>query len=718
MPRNARLSVAILTISLGLVSFARGAIPAPPSYGNIERSIQALRRSGASHGATAPAGADEGIALVDDLRACCKAASEPQRFAALQRLDGKARALSASAVYADANLRYEIQCWLQPRLRLSAAMRRIDDLFAASPSGIASPSESNKARWIEFVDKGLGPAVREYDSAETVVQRQAALDRIDKSLETLKRHNQSYPWALSAELEAAVNELFNQPTIHVRADLATVRPFFQRNIVETGPVRRKQYVSQITAGPKTGFGLLTSDHGVAFYNSQRFTSVTPVWDFHDQLAAQAEGQRAAELYHFWCTTYDWAELAVTAVVSTRGVSLTPCYRHTIDADITSEPTCDKHAHVVRSLASLAGMDQQAINDRVYDGAIARFRERIPREAQEQGEEKTTEEAAKRSAELREQYFVGDESLALGARLLVSRLALGSRPEGVHASGLLQWRGAEQPQGADMPIPARFAAPQAGAIAVVNPGSILTNVAAGALQAGNGKTVDNVMIVTKDVPPGTPPSQALAVTRNVDFATYAATVEEMHKSGTRGTALRIFRPQRLPWFTTDARGYLVGLLHDFQLDVPAPALEARGVIGPPAKIYRIRMPSAEIAASYEFDTPSPRTLRARIKVQDFAPGPGATVLAIDADETKAPSLSRFSTGIVLGALGARLRTRAFELFPDQSPLGSFTVQSVSPLDPSGWALVKLVRVADDSNSNGAVGERQAQAGPERQRWRRR
>jgi hypothetical protein len=270
----------------------------------------------------------------------------------------------------------------------------------------------------------------------------------------------------------------------------------------------------------------------------------------------------------------------------------------------------------------------------------------------------------------------------------------------------------------MPIPARFAASRAGAIAVVNPGSILTNVVAGALQAGNGKTVDNVMIVTKDVPPGTPPSQALAVTRNVDFATYAATVEEMHKSGRRGTALRIFRPQRLPRFTTDARGYLVGLLHDFQLDVPAPALEARGVIGPPAKIYRIRMPSAEIAASYEFDTTSPRTLRARIKVQDFAPGPGATVLAIDADETKAPSLSRFSTGIVLGALGARLRTRPFEIFPDQSPLGSFTVQSVSPLDPSGWALVKLVRVADDSNSNGVVGEREARAVPERQRRRRR
>lgn len=91
------------------------------------------------------------------------------------------------------------------------------------------------------------------------------------------------------------------------------------------------------------------------------------------------------------------------------------------------------------------------------------------------------------------------------------------------------------------------------------------------------------------------------------------------------------------------------------------------------------------------------LRLRLKIEDFTPGSGAEVLAIGDDLTKAPSLSRFSTGIVIGALGARLRTRPFEIFPDQSPLRGFTVQSVTPLDASGWARVNLVRPADDAGA---------------------
>ena len=49
-------------------------------------------------------------------------------------------------------------------------------------------------------------------------------------------------------------------------------------------MQRKGYVSQVTAGPKTGFGLMTSDDGIAFYNKQQFTSVTPIWDFQNRIA--------------------------------------------------------------------------------------------------------------------------------------------------------------------------------------------------------------------------------------------------------------------------------------------------------------------------------------------------------------------------------------------------------------------------------------------------
>jgi len=685
-------------IALGCV--ALGA-PSPPSYLNVERSIEALRKAQAGARVNA-APAEGGNALLDsvleDLRSCCKAANLTKRREALERLEQRAGALGSVAGYPGAPVQRDLERWLQPRLRLSRAMRQLTDLIAAPASETDPNSAANRAHWLEFVDGNLGKAVREFDAAQTVAQRQAALDHVEAALATLRRNNQNHPWGPSFELYAAASDLVNQPNVHVRADLATIRPLFERNIITTGPIYRKQYVSQLTAGPKTGFGLLASDSGIAFFNSQRYTSVTPVWDFHDQLEADVQGQRVAQMYHFNCTTYDWAELTVSTVISTSGVSLTPCYHHTIDASITSEPVYDHHAHVLRTLASLAGLDQQAIIDRVYDESIKKFRERIPVEAQEQGEEMTSREAAKRTADLRERFLIGNDTVAMGQRIVFSRVAVGSRPEGIYADGLFHWRDAEHPRGADMPVPTQIARPETGASAVVHPASMLTNLAAGVLQYGDWRTVDNLMIIVKPVPPGAPPREALETTRNVDFTTYAQTVEDI-RTGRRpkGTALRIIRPARLPQFSTDQRGFLVATIHDLQIDVPAPSLEARGVIGPPAKIYRIKMPNVELAASYQFDLPSPGSLRLRLKVEDFTPGTGAEVLAIDTDETKAPSLSRFSTGIVIGALGARLRTRPFELFPDQSPLRGFTVHSVSPLDPSGWARVNLLSTPNDDTA---------------------
>jgi hypothetical protein len=690
------MSLAILTVILALPRVSIGAAKAPPTYVNVERSIEAVRQAGASALGVPPGAPDARIALFDamlqDLRSCSKAASLGERIQALERINQQIDALSQSGGPSDADLHRNLQRWLAPRLRLSRAMRALNDLVA----GTAAGSDANRARWLEFLEKDLGRAVLEYDAAESVVERLSALDRVHGALETLKQSNQSHGWGPAGELLAALNEFVDQPNVHIRADLATVRPLFERDIITTGPVPRKQYVAQLTAGPKTGFSLLTSDDGVAFFNSQRYTAATEVWDFHDQLAADERGQRVARMYHFECTTFDYAELSITTVLSTEGVALRPCYHHTIDARITSEPICDHHAHVVRTLASAAGLDQQAIIDRVYEQSIQRFKERIPVEAQEQGEEMTAREAAKRTANLREQYLVGNDSVALGRRILFSKVALGSRPEAVLANGIFQWRDAERPRGADTPVPTQLPKAETGACAVVHPGSMLTNLAAGFLQTGDWQSVENVMIIVKPVPPGAPPRDALDVTRNVDFPTYAKVVEDI-RTGRRekGTALRIMRPSRPPEFNTDSRGFLIGFFHDFQLDVPAPSLEARGVIGPPAKIYRIKMRNLELAASYQFDVPSPKALRMRLKIEDFLPATGAEVLAIGDDDTKAPSLSRFSTGVVIGALGARLLKRPpFEIFPDQSPLRGFTVQSVTPLDPSGWARVNFARVPQD------------------------
>jgi hypothetical protein len=697
MPRDARLSLAILTVFVASARIALAAASAPPTYISVERSIEAARQAAAGASRAIPGSSSERTARLDsllqDLRASCKAASLTERLQALERVEQDALAWGAleGAGWAGSELERDLKRWLASRLRVGRAMRAITDLVATTGSATDQGDQANRTHWLDFVDKTLGQAIREYDAAETVAARQAALARIHAANDTLKRSNQSVTWGPGHDLHAALCELLNQPNVHIRADLATVRPYFERNLITDGPIRRKQYVTQLTAGPKTGFGLLTSNDGIAFFNSQRYTAVTPVWDFQDNLATDEQGQRVARLYHFDCTTYDWAEVTITTVITTEGISLSPCYHHTIDAKITSEPICDHHAHVVRSLASVAGFDQQAIIERVYKESIERFKERIPIEAQEQGEEMTTQQAAERTAALREKYLVGDNSVALGERILFRNVALGSRPEGILANGVFQWRGAERARGADSPVPTQLPRPETGITAVVHPASMLTNLAAGVLEMGDWKTVENVMIIVKPIPPGAPPRDALEVSRNVDFATYAKIVEDI-RLGRRpkGTALRITRPSQPPDFGTDTRGFLVALLHDLQIDVPAPSLEARGVIGPPSKIYRIKMPNVELAASYQVDVPEAGGLRLRLKVEDFSPGTGAEVLAVGDDATKAPSLSRFSTGIVIGALGARLRRQPFEIFPDQSPLQGVKVQSVTPLDPSGWARVNLVQ----------------------------
>ena len=538
-----------------------------------------------------------------------------------------------------------------------------------------------------FVQDDLGRALHDYDAAATVSERQSALHRIHESLGLLGKGNQSRPWWPSWELQSAVNDLFNQPNLDISADVNTVAPVFNANLVESGPVTRKGYVSQVTAGPKTGFGLMPSDDGIAFFNSQLFTSVTPIWDFQNQIASDPQGRQAAKLYHFDATTYDTAELTITTVLRDSGLQITPSYGHNIDAAIGSEPTCD--GGFGRLVAGLIGMNQQAINNRVYQGAIGKFRERIPAEAMEEGLERIAGETERRNADLRSKGLIGNNTLKI-KDLQISQLALRSRPEGVFVGGLFQWEGAPQ-LGADAPQPAKLTTFETGLTANVHLSSLLTNLTRGAFQHEPIRSVQNLTVVTKDVPAGTPPRESFTLIQNTDLPTFARAVDEARKAkNPKVTALRITRPQQPPEFSVDARGFLVALIHDFQLDVPAPEGEARGgLVGAAAKIYRIKIPLAEVALSYKVDTP-PKALHVRAKVEEFSPGTNSEVLAITDDETKGIALSRFSAAVVLGAMGGRLRTQPIEFTVDESALRGFSIRSVSPLDPSGWLRLTLDR----------------------------
>src|SRR5262249_14574852 len=136
-----------------------------------------------------------------------------------------------------------------------------------------------------------------------------------------------------------------------------------------------------------------------------------------------------------------------------------------------------------------------------------------------------------------------------------------------------------------------------------------------------RSVQTLVIQTKAVPPGTPPKDAVGVTENVSFADYVKAVDAARNArDQRVQALRITRPQQPPEFSTDARGYLVALVRDFQLDVPAPDPQSGGaMLGAAAKVLRLKAPLVEVAVSYQLDDSTPGSLRIKGKIQEFNPG---------------------------------------------------------------------------------------------------
>ena len=96
-----------------------------------------------------------------------------------------------------------------------------------------------------------------------------------------------------------------------------------------------------------------------------------------------------------------------------------------------------------------------------------------------------------------------------------------------------------------------------------------------------------------------------------------------------------RPNEPPEFSTDApRLSWSRLIHDLQLEVPAPENQEKGgFVGAPAKIYRVKIPLAEISLSYKVDTSKPGSMRIQAKVEEFNPGTDSQVLAIADDEAK-------------------------------------------------------------------------------------
>lgn len=679
-------------LSSGCLAVALGAAPAASTSREVQQSIDQIRAGWAKPGAAEQPNAPGWNAFFDrlnaDLSEYASAKSEDDRLRSLAELHQLSVALREVGWTPAAELNETLRAWLRPRVALAWAIRNVRDSVRGLPETGNPSVQGNRDRWLSFTENNLGAALRDYEGASTVIARRDALKRVYGALNSLATRNQARPWMPAMALEEALDDLFNVPNLDAKADVDALTPALSQDVVETGPIFFKGQLSYVTAGPKTGFGLLPSDDGIAFFNSQAMTSLTPINNFQGQVAQDRQGRRAARMYYFNATSEDNSELTITAILRPSGLAVAPAYLHSISAAVGSMPI--HGTGLTRTAASLIGLNQNKITDKVYEGAIGKIQQGVVENSSELGAIKANEAAAEKNAQIR-QYLVGDDTARYN-NLAVTGLSLRSRPDFALIGGTVQWVGAGEQVGADAPQPGKFRKTQPGVTADLHLGSVLTNLARGYLQSPAGARVHNLMVVTRKLPPDTPPRQGIATSENVDFATFRDAIATARAANDpKVVAIRVKTPGVAPEFSADARGYLVALIHDFVLEVPAPEAAARGgLFGPPAQIYRISAPDAEFIISFQIgaakgDTP----IRLTGRVEGFDAGPEARVFAINDDEAKASPLTAFTRVAVLNTFANRLKGQPIDIPLSNINLGKFALNSVSPLDPSGWIRLNLV-----------------------------
>lgn len=681
----------------GLAVSATAAAPAAPNYLQIERTVSRIRADWTKPG-TAPEPNAAGWntlfdATLGDLGAYSAATSENDRLTSLNRLYQISVALGSVAWAPAVELRESLREWLRPRVRLAWAERRLVERVNGLPVSPDAATQGNRENWVRFVEGVLGGALQGYDASTTVAARQKALHSIQAALNALQTLNRAYSWSPSLELQAAMNDLFNRPNLDVSVDRKTLAPNFATNLITTGPVFRKGYWSQVTAGPHLGFGLLPSDDGIAFYNRQALTSVTPITDFQQQVVANPQGKRAAKMYQFNATQSDNSVLTITIVIRpSTGLTIYPSYEHNVNADISTTP--QTRARLARAIASLAGFNQSRITQMAWDNAIGQIRSNVVKEAQLEANERTAKEAAQRNTQLA-QYLIGGNRLAF-RNLLVEGLSFRSRPENALIGGTLTYLNARDQVGASAPQPPEFLRPDGGVSADLHLSSIMTNFTRGYLQSDAARELENLMVITQKVAPNQPPSEGVKLVRNADFPSFLRAIATTQAANDpKLVAIRVKRPPSSPDFGVDHKGNLVALIHDFQIEVPVPPQMAKGGGGalPPAKILRVVSPQAEFVIAFKVE-PQTATepLRLTGRIENFDPGPNAKVYAINDDENQAKPLNAFASIFVLGGFRTKLQGQPVDIPLSNLQLRGFAIQSVSPLDPSGWIRVNLVRTS--------------------------
>ena len=697
-----RLLLATFLVGSGLAAapLAQQSSPPPPpnaaraasSYHAVTKAIaEATRPWDQAAEAAIPAAAPGWRAFFDalkgELATYASANGRNAKLASLGRLHQMDLALWGVAWAPAIAVRSSLDEWLTPRVRIAWAERRLTD-FVDAHRGDSPGSTEHSALWKKFVDVDLGTALTGYEGAKTVQARRAALKQLTGVLASLRKNNQAVSWPYSAELQASLDGLYNLPNLDLSADVASVTPFLSNNVMVTGPIEHAGYLSQVVAGPKTGFGLLPSDEGIAFYNSQLGSTSTPITDFQQQLQSDKRGSKIAKLYYFSAASFDNPNLTINAVIRpSTGLSLAASYAHSVSAAFGAAPIPGKG--LGRGLLAILGLNRDKLTNKVGENAIPKIAEGVVQGAEEEAALRLPIAAEEQNAKLRK-VLIGNNTAAV-KDFRVTELSLRSRPTNALVSGKLGHLVAPDAIGADMPQPASLVVPGAGVSADVHVGSAFSNVVAGLLEGDEVKGVDNLMVVTKAVQPGAPAKDGVTVGKNVDFATFVKNIDEARAANNPNvTAIRFKKPSVPPEFAADERGYLVILVKDFQMDVPAPpGAEKGGLLGAPAKVLRFLVPTAEFTLSYKVvaNGPNPPT-EIDVKVEDFVPSGNSKVQTLFDDEAKPTTMGPFQANLALLGFKNKLTQVPIKAPLTALSIPGFSLTGISPLDPSGWMRVIL------------------------------
>ncbi|WP_152051004.1 hypothetical protein [Tautonia marina] len=697
-----------------------GAAPATPSYQQVLSRIDQAKEQ-LSDEQQSPEKIENWntffSAVVEVLNAQAGAESATERREHLERLGRMRDALTAKNWGPSNRIAESLNEWLDPRLSVARSLESLEQAVSELPGSVLDnpdgqenaetengaeepqtqdPESVLKTNWSTYVTR-LNAAIRAYETAESVSERLNAARKLRGGLDSLRGTQANSPWAPASELAGALQAMLDKPNVQIVADPNILSPFLNQQIVFPEVIYFRGQTSYVQPGPRTGFGLMHSNDGIAFYNSQWSYSTTPVTDFQQQVASNPQGRQATNMYQFGATIYNSNHATATAILTPEGLVVYPENAPNVSAAFGLTPQPGLGPGFMRFVASMIGFNQGRILSELQQQAMPQIQAETIDGTRELAAIKSAQEVGQQNQMIR-QYLVGNRTLRF-EDFAVTQLNLSSAPWAAYVSGVLQWAAEAGPQiGADFPKPPEFVQPESGLTVDMHLNSTLTNLAAGFYQTDQVKDVETLLI--KVIPPegDAPIDEGIEMIPNGSYQDLLDAVADIREQtdDPNAIALRITKPEEPPAFAVDAQGRLVTFVRGVTIEVPAPENfgQQGGLFGFGGNPRVLRFILEEVELTVDADI-TPENGGKAVRVQgEIASvtygGTGTTVVTVGDEEDQTQTLNLLNRSGALGVLAGRLQGQNVDAPVPLDALQGFQIADVSDLHPTGWMRVVVQR----------------------------